>query len=277
MTRPRVSSTLRRKTIAASPLASPSRRNAGNSRNETIARSGMMKAGKIAEMDPGDDRAGDRGDDDRREGAQRVMAYHHFQREEHAGDRRVERGRNRRRDAASQQGHHLRPRQVEPPADEGGEARAQMDDGALASDRGAGSDRRGAAEGRAETRPPIHPAGPERGGLHDVGHALRLRARHDEAVEQADQQSAGRRRGDDLPGRKIPDLRDQQVGAGAEGERLEGEIEFPEPDRAIGAGEADQRGQNEGQERLGAQPPPDTLDRALRLAVGRCRIGCSPL
>ena len=45
-TNSRVSSTLRRKTIAASPLARPSRRKAGNSKNETIVRSGMMNAGK---------------------------------------------------------------------------------------------------------------------------------------------------------------------------------------------------------------------------------------
>ena len=149
-------------------------------------------------MDAGDDRTGDRGDDDRREGAQRVMADHHFEREEHAGDRRVERSRDRRRDAAAEQGDHLGPRQGEPRADEGGEARAQMDDGALASHRGAGPDRRGAAEGGAETRPPIHPARPERDRFHDVGDALRLRARHDEAVEQADQQTAGGRRGDEF-------------------------------------------------------------------------------
>jgi len=62
------------------------------------------ESGIIAQMNARDDGAGDRGDDHRRKGAERIMADHHFKGEKGAGDRRVERRRDGGGDTATEQG-----------------------------------------------------------------------------------------------------------------------------------------------------------------------------
>jgi len=93
-----------------------------------------------ADVDAGDHRAEHRADHHRRERAEPIVTDHHLEREDHAGDRRVERARDRRGDAAAQKCLGERGRQLRSPGDEARECRTEMHDRALAADRGAAAE-----------------------------------------------------------------------------------------------------------------------------------------
>ena len=158
-------------------------------RDHVLRRQG--EGGVGADVDAGDHGAHDRAHHHRRERAQAVMADHHLEREEHAGDRGVEGARDRRGDAAAEQG--LGQRRGEPQAlgDRAAEGGAEMHDRALAADRGAAADRGDADEGRGEALAERHAAAAQGARLHHLGHALRLAPGQDVADQES--RSRGRR------------------------------------------------------------------------------------
>lgn len=154
---------------------------------------------KVAEVHARDEGAGDRGDDDRCEGTQCVVADHHLEGKEHAGDGRVERGRDSRCDAAAEQRDRERGWEVEAFGDERGRGGAEVDHGPLAPGRAADPERGGVDRCRAQALAQRHTPAAVGARRNDVGDAERPAARHRVVNKETDEEPAGGRRKQHLP------------------------------------------------------------------------------
>ena len=218
---------------------------------------------EIAEVKARDRRADHRGDDDGREGARRIVAEHDLVGEEHAGDRRVERGGDRGADAAAEQGQGARARQPQAPRDPRADGGAEMHDRPLATDRGAGAERDAArqrrrrAPSRSAMRPPLKAAASMTSAT-----PCGRRPGHDVIDEQADRETARRRHRQDLPPGQRRRRRRQIVAGIAEADALDEADQPAEADGAVGGDGAGQQRQDIKDELLVAQQPEPARPRA---------------
>ncbi len=145
------------------------------------------------EDDVGQHVARRRRDRHRREGAQRVVPQDHLVGEHQARDRRVERGRDRRRDAAGQRDRLQVAHAEIDPARQRAQHGAQVDHRPVLPDRGAGPQRQqGGARGGQAAAQRGRPAA-RLHGVDRVGRRQAAALAHAVAHQQTDQQAAQRR------------------------------------------------------------------------------------
>ena len=228
---------------------------------------------EIAEIVAADDRSRNRCDDDRRERLQRVVTDYDFEREENAGDRRIERCRHGGRDTATEQSVCQRAPKLKPFGDERADRCAEMDDRPFPPGGGAGAQGYGAGEGGNDTGAQIDAPLPQCRCLDDFGDAVQPPGRNQKLHQQSDHKAAAYRGGENAPPR-------QTVGEGIDGFRPETQSDglreakhFAKGDGAGAAGGSDQSREN-GQDDLfvldQAAKPPQRLFKRL-YAHGRAR------
>ena len=149
--------------------------------------------GDAAELDPVDDRTGDAGDGDGREGVHGEVPKHHLEREQRAGNRRVEARRDRTGDGAAEQIAPGDPVGPDPARDPGGDHRGEVHHRPLAARGAAGRERDQRGERRAETGAPFDPPVAQGRRLDHVRHRAHPPVRREPVEDHADHEATDHR------------------------------------------------------------------------------------
>ena len=177
------------------------------------------------------------------------MAEHHLVGEQGAGDGRVERCRHGGGDAAPEQGARQGRREPQPLGQPTAQPGAKVHRRSLAADGGADADGGGVDHGGAQTRRRRHAPAMQGAGLDDVGDPVVAPPGQQAMDQQPDKQSAGRRRGQNVPPPESLHVGIKVVGRGTEEDGLNQADPFAEQDDAPARGGTRHQGQN-GQDQL---------------------------
>ena len=134
----------------------------------------------------------DAGDDDRRERADGKILENHFQREQHAAERRIEDCADSGGASAADEHRHLPAGDAKKLPDSGGDSSPDLNDGAFGAGRPAAADGDARGEDFLEgDQRALESAGPD-DGFDDINDAMSLADPEDVYADQADDQPAGR-------------------------------------------------------------------------------------
>jgi len=115
----------------------------------------------------------------------------------------------------------------------------------FAAHRSAEADGRGRGQRSTQARPDTHPAAPERGRFHHLGHPLGLTAGHDEMDEQSNRQPPQCRHQKEAPPGKLPGQAEHLFRLEAKGAQLDQADQVAEDDGRARGERAEHRAEDE--------------------------------